>query len=327
MRFARRTIVSAVGLIALAWLSASAAKAQEFPSRVIRMVVAFPAGGPTDFVARLLADKLKILLGQNVIIENKPGANGAIGADYVAKGEPDGHLLFLTTVGAVAITPHLAAKVPYDSRKDFAPVTLVVRNTTILVVKPDAPVDSAKALAALAKEKPGAIPFASTGSGSMPHLALELFQSAAGVKFLHVPYRGAAPALTDLLGGQVQALFADAPVLLAHIRGGKLKPLGAASASRNAALPDVPTLAEQGFADTSADNWYGLLAPAKTPPAVVTKLHDAVVAALEAPDVREKLLASGAIPAPTSSAEFGALLNDELARWGRVVREKNIKED
>jgi len=327
MRFARRTIVSAVGLMALSWLSASAARAQEFPSRVIRMVVAFPAGGPTDFVARLLADKLKTLLGQNVIIENKPGANGAIGADYVAKGEPDGHLLFLTTVGAVAITPHLAAKVPYDSRKDFAPVTLVVRNTTILVVKPDAPVDSAKALAALAKEKPGAIPFASTGSGSMPHLALELYQSAAGVKFLHVPSRGAAPALTDLLGGQVQALFADAPVLLAHIRGGKLKPLGAASATRNAALPDVPTLAEQGFADTSADNWYGLLAPAKTPPAVVAKLHDAVVAALDAPDVREKLLASGAIPAPTSSAELGALLNDELARWGRVVREKNIKED
>jgi tripartite-type tricarboxylate transporter receptor subunit TctC len=327
MRFARRTIVSAVGLMALSWLPASEAKAQEFPSRVIRMVVAFPAGGPTDFVARLLADKLKTPLGQNVIIENKPGANGAIGADYVAKGEPDGHLVFLTTVGAVAITPHLAAKVPYDSRKDFAPVTLVVRNTTILVVKPDAPVDSAKALAALAKEKPGAIPFASTGSGSMPHLALELYQSAAGVKFLHVPYRGAAPALTDLLGGQVQALFADAPVLLAHIRGGKLKPLGAASATRNAALPDVPTLAEQGFADTSADNWDGLLVPAKTPPAIVAKLHDAVVAALDAPDVREKLVASGAIPAPTSSAEFGALLNDELARWGRVVREKNIKED
>jgi tripartite-type tricarboxylate transporter receptor subunit TctC len=327
MRFACRTIVSAIGVVALSLLSAAEVPAQDFPSRVVRIVVAFPAGGPTDFVARLLADKLKVLLGQNVIIENKPGANGAIGADYVAKGEPDGHLLFLTTVGAVAITPHLAAKVPYDSRKDFAPVTLVVRNTTILVVKPDAPVDSAKALAALAKEKPGAIPFASTGSGSMPHLALELYQSAAGVKFLHVPYRGAAPALTDLLGGQVQALFADAPVLLAHIRGGKLKPLGAASATRNAALPDVPTLAEQGFADTSADNWYGLLAPAKTPPAVVAKLHAAVVAALEAPDVREKLVASGAIPAPMSSAEFGALLNDELARWGRVVREKNIKED
>ena len=201
------------------------------------------------------------------------------------------------------------------------------RPTTILVVKPETPVNSAKELAALAKEKPGSIPFASTGSGSTTHLALELYQSAANVKFLHVPYRGAAPALTDLLGGQVTALFADTPVLLPHIRGGKLKPIGAASAARNPLLPDVATLVEQGFPDTIADNWYGLLAPARTPPAVVAKLHDAVVAVLDAADVREKLLQSGAVPAPTSSAEFGKILSDELARWGRVVREKNIKED
>jgi tripartite-type tricarboxylate transporter receptor subunit TctC len=326
MRCSRRRTAWAVVLAALAWLVAAPARAQDFPSRVIRVVVAFPAGGPTDFVARLIADRLKAMLGQNVIVENKPGANGAIGADYVAKGEADGHLVFLTTVGAVAITPHLS-KPNYDTLRDFAPVTLVVRNTTILVVKPDMPVNSAKELAALAKDKPGAIPFASTGSGSMPHLALELYQSAAAVKFLHVPYRGAAPALTDLLGGQVQALFADTPVLLPHIRGGKLKPIGAASGSRNPLLPDVATLAEQGFADTTADNWYGLLAPARTPPAVVAKLHDAVVAALDAPDVRDKLVQSGAIPAPTTSAEFGQILRDELARWGRVVREKNIKED
>jgi len=306
--------------------SCLAAPAEEFPNRTVRIVVAFPAGGPTDFVARLIADKLKGQLAHNVIVENKPGANGAIGAEYVARGEADGHLLFLTTVGAVAITPHLT-KPNYDTLRDFAAVTRVVRNTTILVVKPDAPVNSAKDLAAVAKEKPGAIPFASTGSGSMPHLALELFQSAAGVKFLHVPYRGAAPALTDLLGGQVEALFADAPVLLAQIKGGKLKPLGAASATRNAALPAVSTLAEQGFADTSADNWYGLLAPAKAPAAVMARLHDAVVAALDAPDVREKLMQSGAIPSPTSSAEFGKLLADELARWGRVVREKNIRDE
>jgi tripartite-type tricarboxylate transporter receptor subunit TctC len=311
---------------ALPWFVTSVS-AQDFPSRIVRVVVAFPAGGPTDFVARLLADKLKSLLGQGVVVENKPGANGAIGAEYVARGEADGHLLFLTTVGAVAVTPHLAAKVPYDSIKDFAPVTLVVRNTTILVVKPDTPVNSAKELAALARNKPGAVPFASTGTGSMTHLALELFQSAAGVKFLHVPYRGAAPALTDLLGGQVQAMFADAPVLLSHIKAGALKPLGAASAARNAALPEVATLAEQGFADTVADNWYGLLAPAKTPPAAIAKLHDAVVAAIDAPEVRDKLVQSGAVPAPTSSAQFGAFLADELARWGRVVRERNIKED
>ena len=302
------------------------AAAQDFPSRIVRIVVAFPPGGPTDLVARLLADKMRTALGQNVIVENKPGANGAIGADYVAKGEPDGHLLFLTTVGAVAITPHLS-KPNYNSLKDFAPVTLVVRPTTILVVKPETPVASAKELALLAKDKPGAIPFASTGAGSVPHLALELFQSAAGVKFLHVPYRGAAPALTDLLGGQVQALFADTPVLLPNIRAGKLKPIAAASASRNPLLPDVATLAEQGYPDTAADNWYGLLAPAKTPPAAVAKVQAAVVAALAAPDVRDKIVQLGAVPAPTTSAEFGKILSDEHARWGRVVKEKNIKEE
>jgi tripartite-type tricarboxylate transporter receptor subunit TctC len=326
VRLRRRTTALAAALLVMPWLIALA-PAQDFPSRIVRIVVAFPAGGPTDFVARLLADKLKSLLGQSVVIENKPGANGVIGAEYVARGEADGHLLFLTTVGAVAVTPHLAAKVPYDPIKDFAPVTLVVRNTTILVVKPETPVNSANELAALARNEPGALAFASTGTGSMTHLALELYQSAAGVKFLHVPYRGAAPALTDLLGGQVQAMFADAPVLLSHIKAGALKPLGAASATRNAALPEVPTLAEQGFADTVADNWYGLLAPAKTPPAVLAKLHDAAVAAIEAPEVRDKLVASGAVPAPMSSAEFAAFLAEELARWGRVVRDKNIRAD
>jgi tripartite-type tricarboxylate transporter receptor subunit TctC len=290
------------------------------------MVIAFPAGGPTDFVGRLLADKMKEHLGQSVIIENRPGANGAIGADYVAKAEPDGHTLFLTTVGAVAITPAMRADLPYDTMRDFAPITLVVRNTTILVVRSERPLSSASELAALAKDKPGEIPFASTGVGSMPHLALELFQSAGGVKFLHVPYRGAAPAVTDLLGGQVQALFADTPVLLPQIEGGKLKPLGAASAARNPKLPNVPTLAELGFPDTQADNWYGLLAPARTPPAVIAKLNGAVVAAINDAIVHEKLVQSGAVPAPTSPAEFGQLLRSELERWGRIVRERGIKE-
>jgi tripartite-type tricarboxylate transporter receptor subunit TctC len=306
-------------------LAASPVAAQELPSRPIRMVVAFPAGGPADFVARVLADKLKALLGQAVIVENRAGANGAIGAEYVARAEPDGTTLFFTTVGAVAVTPHLMAKVAYDPIRDFAPITLVVRNTTILVVKPDLPVASARELAAHAAQNPGAIAIASTGSGSMPHLALELYQAAADVKFLHVPYRGAAAALSDLLGGQVQGLFADAPVLLPQIQGGKIRPLAAASAARNVALPDVPTLAEQGFPDTSADNWYGLLAPSRTPAAVVGKLHDAVVTALAAPDLREKLIRSGAIPASTSVAEFAQLMREELQRWGRVVREKNIK--
>jgi len=303
----------------------SRAQDQALPGRTIRIVVAFPPGGPTDFVARLLADKLKALIGQNVIIENRAGANGAVGAEYVARANPDGTTLFLTTVGAVAVTPHLTQKVAYDPIRDFAPITLVVRNTTILVVKPDMPVASAKELAALAARNPGAIAIASTGTGSMPHLALELYQSAAGVKLLHVPYRGAAAALTDLLGGQVQGMFADALVLLPQIQAGRIRALGAASASRNAALPDVPTLAEQGFADTSADNWYGLLAPGRTPAPVITKLHDAFTTALAAPDVRDRLIDAGAIPAPTTAEEFGNLLREELARWGRVVREKNIK--
>jgi tripartite-type tricarboxylate transporter receptor subunit TctC len=313
-------------LAAIAILSMSALQAQDFPSRPIRMVIAFPPGGPTDFVGRVLADKLKELLGQAVVIENKAGANGAIGADYVAKADPDGHTVFLTTVGAVAITPNMRTDLPYDPLKDFAPVSLVVRNTSILVVRPDMAANSAKDLAAIAKEKPGAIPFASTGVGSMPHLALELYQSAAGISFVHVPYRGAAPALTDLLGGQVQALFADAPVLMAQIESGKIKPLGAASAKRNPRLPNVPTLIEQGYADTVADNWYGLLAPAKTPGAVIAKLNAAVVAALTDAGVRAKLIQSGALPSPTTPAEFGQLLKDELARWGRVVRAKGIKE-
>jgi tripartite-type tricarboxylate transporter receptor subunit TctC len=323
MSIARPLLLVLTALLALP--AGGRAQNQALPARTIRLVVAFPPGGPTDFVGRLLTEKLKASLGQNVIIENRAGANGAVGAEYVARANPDGATLFLTTVGAVAVTPHLTQKVAYDPIRDFAPVTLVVRNTTMLVVKDDMPVASAKELAALAARNPGAIAIASTGTGSMPHLALELYQAAAGVKFLHVPYRGAAAALTDLLGGQVQGMFADALVLLPQIRGGKIRALGAASAKRNAALPDVPTLAEQGFADTSADNWYGLLAPARTPAPVIGRLHDAVVAALAVPEISNKLIESGAIPAPTSAQEFGDVLREELARWGRVVREKNIK--
>jgi tripartite-type tricarboxylate transporter receptor subunit TctC len=303
-----------------------ALQAQDFPSRPIKMVIAFPPGGPTDFVGRVIAEKMKDILGQPVVIENKAGANGAIGADFVAKSDPDGHTIFFSTVGAVAITPNMRSDLPYDTLRDFAPVSLVVRNTTVLVVKPDVPINSAKELAETAKQKPGAIPFASTGVGSMPHLALELYQSAANVKFVHVPYRGAAPALTDLLGGQVQAVFLDLPVLMPQIESGKVKPLGAASGNRNPRLANVPTLIEQGYADTVADNWYGLLAPAKTPPAVVAKLNAAMTAALNDPVVRQKLIQSGALPSPSTPAEFGALLKDELARWGAVVKAKGIKE-
>jgi tripartite-type tricarboxylate transporter receptor subunit TctC len=295
--------------------------------KIVRLVVAFPPGGPTDFVARLVADKLKTILGQTVLVENKPGANGVLGADYVAKSEPDGHTVFMTTTGAVAITPGMRTDMPYQTLRDFAPITLVVRNTTILVVKPDHPAASAKDLAAMAKAKPATITIASTGVGSMPHLALELYQASAGVKFLHVPYRGAAQAITDVLGGQVQALFADTPALMPQIAGGRLRAIGAASDKRSEVLPNVATLAEQGFPDTHADNWYGLLAPARTPAAVLAKIHDAFTKALNDPEVNRKLLESGAVPIPSSPQDFAQLLQSELARWGRVVKEHGIKEE
>jgi tripartite-type tricarboxylate transporter receptor subunit TctC len=315
-----------VAAACLALLAAAPAPAQEYPNRVIKMVIAFPPGGPTDFVGRILADKLKDLLGQSVIIENRPGAAGAIGAEAVVRAAPDGYTLFLTTSGAVAITPHLQPDTRYDPVRDFAPISQVVGVTTTLAVRPELGVNSAKDLVAMAKAKPATIPFASTGVGSPPHLALELFQSAADAKFVHVPYRGAAPAITDLLGGQVTAMFADAPVLLPHIQAGKLKAIGAASGVRNPMLPDVPTLKEQGYDDTVADNWYALLAPAKTPRAIIAKLNQAVRAALDDPAVRDKLIKSGAIPTPTSPEELGKFLKEEFDRWGKVIRDKGIKE-
>jgi tripartite-type tricarboxylate transporter receptor subunit TctC len=243
-------LVAGAGFAVAALLSAAPSSAQDFPTRPIRMVIAFPPGGPTDFVGRLIADKLKELLPQPVLIENKPGANGAIGADSVAKAEPDGHTIFLSTVGAVAITPNMRSDLPYNVLRDFAPVTLVVRNTTVLVVRADSPLNTPKEFVDFAKSKNGDMPFGSTGVGSTTHLAMELFASSAGFKFVHVPYRGAAPAMTDLLGGQMQSFFGDVPVLMPQILAGKVKPIGAASATRNPMLQNVPTLAEAGYQDT-----------------------------------------------------------------------------
>jgi tripartite-type tricarboxylate transporter receptor subunit TctC len=321
-----KRFVATLAVLGCILLSINAVPAQDYPTRPVKIVIAFPAGGPTDFVGRLLADRLKEQLGQAFLIENRGGAGGTIGADFVAKAEPDGHTLFLSTVGALAITPHMRADLPYDPLKDFAPISLVVRNTTVMVVRSENPVTSAKELAALAKDKPNTIPFGSTGAGTTPHLALELFQSAAGVKFLHVPYRGAAPVLTDLLGGQVQAVALDVPVILSNIQGGKLKPLAAVSDERNPTLPHVPTLAEQGYPNTSSGNWYAMLAPAKTPPAVVAKLNKALATILSEPEIRTKLLLSGAIPAPNSPEQMAAFLKSEYERWGRTVREKGIKD-
>jgi tripartite-type tricarboxylate transporter receptor subunit TctC len=297
-----------------------------FPTRPVRIVVAFPPGGPTDFVGRLVADKMTALLGQRVYIDNKPGANGTLGGGDVAKSDPDGYSLFLTTAGAVTVSPHIMPNMPYDSLRDFAPVALVTKVTEVLVVTPKLGIKTVKELVALAKDKPGTIPFASTGIGSPPHLAQVLLDASAGVQFLHVPYRGAAPALTDLLGGQVQVVALDIPVVIAQIQAGNLVPIGMASDKRDAILPDVPTLAEQGYPNTDASNWYALLAPAKTPPDVVAKLNKAVDDALQDPEVHDKLVKAGATPVGGTPEALGTFMKAEYEKWGRVVHDNNIKD-
>ena len=312
---------------ALASLGAAPlAQAQDFPNRPVRIVVAFPPGGPTDFVGRLIADKMTSILGQRVYIDNKPGANGTLGGGDVAKSDPDGYSLFLTTSGAVTVSPHMMAKMPFDTFRDFAPVALVTTVHEVLVVSPKLGVKNVKELVALAKQQPGAVTFASTGVGSPPHLAQLLLDAAAGVKFLHVPYRGAAPALTDLLGGQVQVVALDVPVVISQIQAGNLVPIGIAGDERDAVLPDMPTLPEQGYPNTDASNWYALLAPAKTPQTVIAKLNKALDAALADPAVHDKLVKTGATPAGGTPEALGAFMKTQYDKWGRVVHEHGLQD-
>jgi tripartite-type tricarboxylate transporter receptor subunit TctC len=312
--------------LALACLcvAATPAAAQDFPTRPIRLVVGFAAGGTTDFMARLLADKLRGPLGQPVVVENRTGANGALGAEFVAKAPADGYTLYFTTAGVATVYPHLKPA-PYDTLRDFVGVARVAFNSTMLVVNAAMPVKSARDLAAMAREKPGKITIAITGLGSVSHLGAELFQSAAAIKLTEVPYRGAAPAMTDLLGGALDALFGDGPTVIAQIQAGKIRAIAATSHNRSEIFPDVPTFVEQGFADTVADQWAGVLAPAGTPAAVVARLNDAIAAVMRDPDVRARLAQSGVVPGVNSPAEFATYLNDENERWARIIREKGIK--
>ena len=316
---------SVAWMIGLALAAANAAAEERtYPDRPVRLVVGFSAGGTTDFMARLLAERLRGPLGQTVIVENRTGANGAIGAEYVARSEPDGYTLYFTTAGVAVIYPHLRPA-PYDTLRDFAPVSLVAFNSTMLVVNAAMPVKSAVDLAALARAAPGKITIAITALGSVSHLGLVLFESAAGVEFQQVPYRGAAPAMTDLLGGTLNGLFGDGPTVVAQVRAGSIRALAATSKQRASIFPDVPTFVEQGFADTVADQWAGVLAPARTPPEVIGKLNAAIAVALNDADVRAKLRETGTTAAPGPVGEFSRYLSDEYTRWGRIIREKSIK--
>ena len=308
------------------WDSSQLAFAQSYPSKSLRIVVGFPAGGPIDIVARMMAPKLSEALGQQVVVDNRGGANGMIGTEFVAKSAPDGYTMILTSTG-LAINPHLYPKIPYDTLRDLAPVTLVTSTPELFVVHPSVPAKTMKEMIALAKARPRQISIASTGSGGLPHLALELLKNAAKIEVIHVPYKGAAPAVTDLLGGQVSGLFADLPVLQPYITSARLRALAVASPKRSKLLADVPTMTEQGLPSVEAINWYGVLVAAKTPPEVIAKLHDAIVKSLNDAELREKLVSRGADPIPSSSEQFAAFLKDELAKWGRIAKESGAKID
>ncbi len=308
-----------------AFAAACGACAQSFPAKPLRLIVGFPAGGPIDIVARLLAVKMAEVFGQPVVVDNRAGANGIIGMEAVAKSVPDGYTMILASTG-VAINPNLYPKMPFDTLRDLAPVTLITSTPELFVVHPSVPVKSIKEMVALAKARPGQISIASTGSGGLPHLALEMFKTAAKIDLIHIPYKGAAPAIADLLGGQVSGLFADLPVLQPNILSGKLRALGVASAQRSPLMREVPTLREQGLA-VEAINWYGMIVAAKTPPEVIARLREGLHKALNDPDLKEKLVSRGADPIAGSSEQFAAFLKDEIAKWGRIVKESGAKAD
>ena len=300
------------------------ALAQPFPSKPIHIVVPFPPGGGTDVVARAVAPAMSEALGQPVIIDNRAGAGGNIGTDAVAKAAPDGYTLLVASA-ATAINNTLAKNISWQVSKDFAPVTLLVINQSLLVAHPSVPASTVKELIALAQSKPGQVTYGSYGNGSSAHLIGELFKMMAGVDLLHVPYKGAAPAVNDLLGGQVNLVFADVAAVLSHVRSGKLKALGIGSSRRFEGLPEVPTISEAGVADFEAGGFLGLVAPAGTPPGVIATLNAAAVKSLSAPQVRERLIGLATIPMGGTPEEFGRHLRTEVEKWARVIRAGNIQ--
>ncbi len=303
------------------------ASAQTYPTKPIRIVVPFPAGGTTDVLARAAAQKLTEALGQAAVVDNRPGAGGNIGAELVAKSPPDGYTLLMGTVGTHAINPSLYPKMPYDHVRDFVPIILVAGVPNVLVINPSLPVNSVQELIAYTKANPGKLNFASSGNGTSIHLSAELFKTMAGVQMAHIPYKGSAPALQDLVGGQVQLMFDNLPSALALIKAGRLKALAVTSKERAAVLPDVPTIAESGLPGFEASSWFGLLAPAGTPQPVIAKLNAEIAKWLATPEAKEKLLAQGAIVAGGTPEDFARHIAAETGKWQKVVKESGAKID
>jgi tripartite-type tricarboxylate transporter receptor subunit TctC len=317
------------GLLALACASlllATTALAQQ--AKITRIIVAFPPGGPVDFVARTLGEQLGKELGHQVIIENKAGANGAIAAEYVARSAPDAQTLWLTSVGAVAINPALYGKLSYDPQRDLTPVSLVVNNVEVLVVGSNAPYNSGAEFVAASRQNPSQpLTMASSGTGSVPHLAMELLNDAAKINLMHIPYKGAAPAITDVIAGHVNGFFGDIPGLISHIKSGRLKAIALAATKRHPLLPEVKTFEEMGVSGVDSDNWYALFAAKGTPAAEIDRVNQAVRRTLGNEAVKARLQASGAEVAPSTPAALATLLKNDTAKWTRVVKAKNIQPD
>jgi tripartite-type tricarboxylate transporter receptor subunit TctC len=301
-----------------------AASAQTFPDKPVHLIVPFPAGGPNDIIARVVGQKMSDILKQPVVIENRSGQGGVLGTDYVAHSKPDGYTIGIVSAGALAISPSME-KVPYETLKDLAPVTLVAKVPEMLVVATSVKANNMKELVALAKAEPGKLNFASSGPGSLPHLAGELFKLTAGINITHVPYRGAAPAVNDLLGQQVQMVFLDLPVLLPQIKAGKLRPIAVGAPERVASAPDVPTTAEVGMPGLLTENWYGMVAAAKTPPAIVAALNKAAVEAMKDKAVIDKLASQGAILSGDTPEQFSAFIDSETKKWAKVIKDAGVK--
>jgi len=311
--------------LALAVLVAGAEAADTYPSKPIRFVVAFPPGGGTDLVARTIAPRLAERLAQQVVVDNRPGAGGNLGTEIVAKSAPDGYTMLMGSVGPLAINASLFARMPFDPLKDLAPVTLAASTPNMLVIHPSLPAATVHELIALARARPGAINFASSGQGTPAQLAGELFNSMAGVKMVHVPYKGAAPALADLLGGQVQVMFSTMPPALPHVAAGRLRALAVASLKRSPAAPELPTVDEAALPGFEATTWHGVMVPAGTPEALVVKLNRDIVAVLRTPDVIERLSSQGAETIGSTPQAFAAYIKTETAKWAKVIRESGTK--
>ena len=306
------------GAVLCAALWSTIAVAQSYPTKPIRIIVGYPAGGPTDMIARTVAQKLSPALGQQVIVDNRPGASGMIGAELAVKAPPDGYTL-LTVPITYAVTPSVFPKMPYDAEKDLAPVALVAAAPFILVVHPTLPVKTVKDLIVLAKSRPGQINYASASAGGMPHLAGELFNIMAGVKLTHIPYKGAAPATIDLLAGQVSLMFNNMLSAMPHVKSGKLRAVAVTSAKRSSAVPELPTVAETipGF---EASGWYGAFAPAATPREIIAKLNGEINRLMRQPDVAQRFAGDGVEAVTMTPAEFGTYLHSEIVKWGKVVK-------